>query len=593
MIGDALPPHELPPPPDEAALAALTAEAIAAAEADPIARHELAYLTPEYIERAAVTRANHDAQLAALGPVARMAHEADCPLCIARALPIPTGPPDDDVSTVWDTPTPLARRADLPPFPADRLPGWMAEFVLAEAEATQTPVDMAAMFVLAALATVVAGRAQIEPTPGWQEGLNLFVAVAMEPGSRKSAVHRDVIAPIVAYEKLVVEHASPDIAEQASIRRIAEQALAKAEKTAAGAKSNDARLAAEADARTLAGALDRLEVPAPPRLFTSDVTPEKLASLLFENDGRMAVLSAEGGIFDVMAGRYSGGVPNLDVYLQGHAGDPLRVDRRGRPTEYVDRPALTVGLAVQPYVLTRIGRVADFLGRGLLDRFLYAIPTGNVGYRRTVTTPVPETVRSRYDSSIRALAASFDGYADRVTLHLSPGATTLFNGCRDALEPRRRPDADLGHLQGWSSKLDGTIARLAGLLHLAETVGLDDPSRWDRAVAEETMAAAIAISRYLVEHALAAFDAMAADPALDGARRVLHWIRKERLVAFTKRECFNANRARFPRATDLDPVLGVLGDHGYITPATTTEPQVGRPSRRFNVNPKTHAQNPH
>jgi hypothetical protein len=306
----------------------------------------------------------------------------------------------------------------------------------------------------------------------------------------------------------------------------------------------------------------------------------------------MAVLSAEGGIFDVMAGRYSGGVPNLDVYLQGHAGDPMRVDRRGRPTEYVDRPALTVGLAVQPYVLTRIGRVADFLGRGLLDRFLYAIPTGNVGYRRTVTTPVPETVRSRYDSSIRALAASFDGYADRVTLHLSPGATTLFSVCRDELEPRRRPDADLGHVQGWSSKLDGTIARLAGLLHLAETVGLDDRSRWDRAVAEETMAAAIAISRYLVEHALAAFDAMAADPALDGARRVLYWIHQDRVVAFTKRECYNANRSRFPRATDLDPVLAVLEDHGYIRPATTTEPQVGRPSRRFNVNPKTHAQNP-
>src|ERR1019366_10624509 len=104
------------------------------------------------------------------------------------------------------------------------------------------------------------------------------------------------------------------------------------------------RLALEEEARNLSSALDRLDVPAPPRMFTADVTPEKLASLLHENGGRMAVLSAEGGIFDIMAGRYSSGMPNIDVYLAGHAGDPIRVDRRGRSPEFVDRPALTIGL---------------------------------------------------------------------------------------------------------------------------------------------------------------------------------------------------------------------------------------------------------
>jgi replicative DNA helicase len=38
-----------------------------------------------------------------------------------------------------------------------------------------------------------------------------------------------------------------------------------------------------------------------------------------------------------MAGRYNQQVgPNLGVYLKGHAGDLLRVDRRGRPPEYVE-----------------------------------------------------------------------------------------------------------------------------------------------------------------------------------------------------------------------------------------------------------------
>jgi hypothetical protein len=46
--------------------------------------------------------------------------------------------------------------------------------------------------------------------------------------------------------------------------------------------------------------------------------------------GRMAIISAEGGLFDILAGRYSNGVPALDVWLKGHAGDPLRIDRKGR-----------------------------------------------------------------------------------------------------------------------------------------------------------------------------------------------------------------------------------------------------------------------
>lgn len=45
--------------------------------------------------------------------------------------------------------------------------------------------------------------------------------------------------------------------------------------------------------------------------------------LLHEHGDRLAILSPEGGIFDLIAGRYSStGAPNLDHFLKGHAGDP-------------------------------------------------------------------------------------------------------------------------------------------------------------------------------------------------------------------------------------------------------------------------------
>jgi hypothetical protein len=94
-----------------------------------------------------------------------------------------------------------------------------------------------------------------------------------------------------------------------------------------GRQNPQARSQALATAADAALDAENTHVPALPRLVADDVTPEAAASLLAEQGGRLAVLSAEGGIFATMAGRYSGGVPSLEVFLKGHAGDLLRVDR--------------------------------------------------------------------------------------------------------------------------------------------------------------------------------------------------------------------------------------------------------------------------
>ena len=86
-------------------------------------------------------------------------------------------------------------------------------------------------------------------------------------------------------------------------------------------------------------AVDAIDVPELPRLVADDVTPEAVASLLAECGGSIAVVSAEGGVFDIIAGRYNGNIPNMDVWLKGHSGDMIRVDRKGRPPEYIRKPA--------------------------------------------------------------------------------------------------------------------------------------------------------------------------------------------------------------------------------------------------------------
>ena len=150
-------------------------------------------------------------------------------------------------------------------------------------------------------------------------------------------------------------------------------------------------------------------MPPIPRLVADDVTPEAAASLLAEQKGRLAIISAEGGIFDIIAGRYNGNVPNMDLWLKGHSGDMIRVDRKGRRPEYIPRPALTLGLMIQPEVLSIIAAQRVFRGRGLLARFLYAMPVSRVGQRQIGPTPLPGDIATAYDTHVQGLATGMAG----------------------------------------------------------------------------------------------------------------------------------------------------------------------------------------
>ena len=230
----------------------------------------------------------------------------------------------------WEPPVPFGSGGEVPPFPVEVLPGWLGEYVAAVATATQTPPDLAGMLALAVLATVAAGAVEVEPRSGWREPLCLFVAVGMDAGSRKSSVFTALTRPVAEFEHDQAAAALPSITETATLRRIADQAAAQAE-AAAGKAPVDQQEERQAEAIARAAEAASLVVPPVPRWLVDDATPEALAGLL-ATYGRIALLSPEGDVFDQMAGRYNQGAgPNLGVYLKGHAGDLLKVDRRGRP----------------------------------------------------------------------------------------------------------------------------------------------------------------------------------------------------------------------------------------------------------------------
>ncbi len=276
-------------------------------------------------------------------PTAKPTPVASSPAGLANSANIANAPPE------WGPPIPLGV-TKCREFPIERLPAWLGEFGHGLAESTQTPVDMAGAMLLAALSVALAKTAEVEPAPGWREPLVLWVLVALGPAHRKSAVVRAVSDPLFRWEAEEAERLRPtidaarttfDILQKRRLRLVAE---------AANCSADEAQGLME-ELKALDEEIAQAMPPSEPRLLADNITPESLTTLMTKHQGKIGVLSAEGDLFDIMAGVYTGGRTNLGVFLKGHAGDRHRVDRGNRPSEFLDRPALPMGFCVQPDVL--------------------------------------------------------------------------------------------------------------------------------------------------------------------------------------------------------------------------------------------------
>ena len=302
----------------------------------------------------------------------------------------------DSAEPVWEAPIPLDD-AHPPAMNPDILTGLLGDMAKAVSAATETPIELAAGVGLSVLAAACQGKIVIEVNPGYREPLNIWVIAALESANRKSSVLSEMTAPLLQWEQNQGGKLAPWIREAASKRQNQEARLKSLRSQYGKAQAEDLPDIAR---QILDIETNLPEVPVPPKVWAQDVTPEHLGSLMAQHKGRMSILSAEGGIFDIIAGRYSNGVPNLDLFLQGHSGDAVRVDRGSRDPIYLGNPALTLGLSPQPGVLRGLADKPGFRERGLLARCLYFLPGSPLGYRRLNTIPVPESARAGYQDLI-------------------------------------------------------------------------------------------------------------------------------------------------------------------------------------------------
>ena len=480
---------------------------------------------------------------------------------------------EPEVAATDDEPWPdaiqLGEAEAVARFPVEVLPTWMQPIVHAVADDLQAEPDLPGVLGLVALSAACAGKRKVIVRNSWREPLNIYAAIALPPSSGKSPAFKWMIGPIRRFEQARMEAAQGQVEHVAQTRRMIEKAMKRAED--------------KGDAQEARIQLDKLlttpEVH-PFRLIVDDATPEALTQKLYEHNQRLALLSTEGGPFGMMSGRYSDAT-NLDPYLKPWSNDPIAVDRMGRATTIIDHPTLTVGLTVQPSVIAKLADNPEMIGRGLTARFMYSVPPTNTGQRDMFwESDIPDSVWTPYDRRLTALLESeLDVDHDDITI--AREAVLEYHGWRQGLENQRGPTGPLHIVSEWTAKLESTVARVAGLLALADlTEHVDVP----------TMRRAIALGNYWLSHIRAVLDLWGRDDTVTKARQVVAWAAARELTEFSVRDLYGGLRRLFPTADDTRPVLHLLTERGWIRPLFDGPLVLGRrgvDSPRFAVRPSS------
>jgi replicative DNA helicase len=433
---------------------------------------------------------------------------------------------DDD----WQTPIPFDDYSRLPDFPTEVLPSIGREMVETVSRVNQVDKGLPGSMYLSILSTSLSKKVLVD-LGTHKEPVNIYTCPILDPGERKTTTMNLMMNPVYEYQKKKAREIRGDDEE-------------------------------------------------PPVYVVDDITSEALFKLMSENNERMSVISAEGGIFAIMAGRYnSNGNGNIDVYLKGHAGDPCSTHRISRESQSMDSPCLTIILAVQRDVIKEIGSNRQFRGLGLLARFLYSNCKDRAGYRNRQTEEISDAIIQKYKSHVLGL---MEMPLELHVIKLSQDAQQAWDTFYDEVESYMQTGGRLYEMKDWGSKLPGAVARISGLLHCAEhgkqsinkpiSVGIVDDS--------------VAIGRYYLEHSLSTFGLMGEEPQVEAAKKILEYLKHHKPDSFKGRDILR-NKSAFKKMDEIIPGLNLLVERNYIRKMDRSTNGHGRPEAiTYEVNPK-------
>ena len=473
---------------------------------------------------------------------------------------------------LWELPKPFDRAVSLPKLTEHCLPPKLWEYLQAVSKYVQVAPEMGVLPMLSVLSLCVQGKAAIAyPANAHTEPLNIYTMTIAAPGERKSGCFKEFISPVNEYQREKNNSLKHAIEQYRTRKAFLECQRDKA------IKSKDAKLE---KAQDITKELSQLEEVHELRLMIEDITPEALAAELASQGERIGILDDEGTVFDVLAGIYSNGQVNLNIFLKAYDGSSYMVSRKMGGSCFLQNPLLTMGLMTQPAHFTEAMNNKQFSGRGFIHRFMFSYPDSMTGRLNFHSPNIDPTLRKMYHDLVTSLLV-LPYPKDKVpVIYHSDDAVKLFQDYFGHLQWEMQQERKFGNMKEWASKQFARALRVAGIFHMAENKGLID-----KPLSGQTALYAIALSLWEEEQAMVAFSGECTDSeAVRNAKLILEKLMKLKVNEMTKSEMLLRKITRLS-AKELCEPLELLADLNYIRVIEERSSPKSKPKMIIQVNP--------
>ncbi len=467
-------------------------------------------------------------------------------------------------------------------YPFESLPKALQRAALESARFQKVPVISPATIALSFLAVAIGKKAKISERDGLEHYPALFFSLIASSGERKSPPFKLLARP---FERWIADNSGNQetATRRANAKNIVIDSAISALKQKAK-KSDDLELISLEIAD-----LESKRIAPPPslRMFTTDITEQRLFQRMEEHNGEFAVLSGEGRqVFDNILGKYSGdGKTGDGIYLAGISGDTITRDRVGSgdgPEEgAIVTPCLNVCVMVQPDKYMEVARHPNLRASGALARIWAAWLPSLVGTRieEKGESGLIENELAAYDKIIYDLLNAplqENPHHARLSVDATEARRVLFN----QIENLQGADKLLFDVRDIASKAVSQVTKLALILHISgNPYVLKTP---ESEVSIETWKAAQAIGMFHFTEAVRVQRMADENTALDMARTVLAWIKQKRITSVTSRKLAQFSPRPRPTGNQADTIIDILLDANYLR----EKPEPGKRKPVFEVNPE-------
>lgn len=353
------------------------------------------------------------------------------------------------------------------PCPIQALDGLIAGDMAREAARFAAVPDALAVASVLGVASGAIGAGLRVSTWAGDTGANLYVCAVARSGTGKDRCLNLVAAPIHSLEAKRIEAWRTDtVPDLEADLRIVKAEIAELEKAIKAKPEPETKQAIKKAERRRAEIEE--DLASEPCLTIGDVTKEALGVALSRQPGEaaFAISSEARGIFNVIAGRYSGD-GDEDLWCSGFSRTPVKVNRTGRKTVALNGPCIAALLMVQPDAFRRAADRPEMAESGFLARFIPFDAKARPQKVRDQVAPVDHVIASQWAALIVKLVETFrDKGGEPVVINMEPEAEALLRAYANEIVERR--ETDLADLDAFAARWAEIACRIALVLHAIE-----------------------------------------------------------------------------------------------------------------------------